>query len=432
MRASCLFAWRVLVRGRMLPWLLVAVALVHYLMPAMVRSDGSAAGELEMFIRAVSGSAAALILVSTLVSACGMIAREREEKCLALAVVRPVNALAVVYGRWLALVAASAAAFMLSGVLTLVMPPDGAGRIPDCRHHYAPSLPPPATVAGHLLKSYLADPKTPEAVKRAPRRAVLNLLTTKEIDRYDVISPGKSIAWPYDIEDLAEKVAAGEPLSLKVRFSTQFELVSPVAGQIAIGGYALAISNNTQSVLELPLKRSEENLAGAGKGAAGKLALDFANTGKSTVMIRPRRDLEVLAPADSFGWNLLRAELELWAMAGLLAALGLFLSAALSRPVAVVTALVAYAIVLMAPSVIAQFPDEFNATWAERLGLALSRAIEMFSAGLAAPSPISDLATARAIEWRALAKVLAGNLIVLPALLLTLAAFIIRRKPQDG
>lgn len=436
MKDSFLIAIRALVRGRMLPLLLLGVALVHWLMPSIVRSDGTAEGLMEMFVRAVSGFSAVMVMLVVLVTACGMFAREREEKRLALAVVRPVNAFAVVAGRWLALVSVAALALAFSAALTLAFPNAGkAGKVafPSCRHHYAPSLPPPAVVAAHLLEDYLKDPKTPEAVKKASKRAVLTLLATKEIDRYDVVPPGETMVWPYAIEGLERKMTAGEPLALKVRFSTQFELRSPVAGEIALGGYSAVVSNNTQSLIEIPLKGAgvKGSKDGKGTGEDGKVVLAFTNTGKSAVMIRPRRDLEVLAPADSFAMNLFRAELEVWAMAALLAAFGLFLSAALSRPVAVFTALVAYAIVLMAPSVIAQFPDEFNAPLADRLGLALSRTIQSLTSGLAEPSPMADLATSRAVEWAALSKVFASDVILLPVFLLALSAFIIRRKPQD-
>ena len=184
------------------------------------------------------------------------------------------------------------------------------------------------------------------------------------------------------------------------------------------------VSNTTQSVLEIPLKKVD----GVSSEKDGRLDLVFDNTGKSAVMVRPRRDLVVLARADSFAWNLLRAQLEVLALAALLAAYGLFLSASLSRPVAVFTALVTFLIVLMAPSVVAQFPDEFNAEFADRIGLALSRAVSAVTASVSAPSPVADLATGKAIEWPDLGRLLLGNVFLFPFVLLSLAAFVARRK----
>ena len=425
MRHSFHLALCTLVRGRVLALLLAAVALVHWLLPDFVRSDGTAAGALEMWVRAVPGVVDVIVLLVVLVVACGLFAREREEKRLALTLVRPAHALGVAYGKWLALIAVAAVVLLCSSALTLLFPPaSAASGLPPCRHHYEPTMPPAAEVAGHLLESYLADPQTPEAVKKASRSAVLTLLTTKEIDRYDVVKPGASMIWPYGLEALQAKIDVGEPLALGVRFSTQFEMRAPVAGKLRLGPYMAVVSNTTQSVLEIPLKKVD----GVSSEKDGRLDLVFDNTGKSAVMVRPRRDLVVLARADSFAWNLLRAQLEILALAALLAAYGLFLSASLSRPVAVFTALVTFLIVLMAPRVVAQFPDEFNAEFADRIGLALSRAVSAVTASVSAPSPVSDLATGKAIEWPDLGRLLLGNVFLFPFVLLALAAFVARRK----
>lgn len=430
MKESFLLALRAFMRGRVALLLLVAVGLIHWLMPDFVRSDGTASGILEMHVRIVPGFAAAVILLTVLSTSCGMFARERELKRLSLTLVRPASAWGVVCGKWLATTVLAAAAIALSSVLVLAMPPTlpGQAGVPPCRHHYEPTLPPPAVVAGHILGGYLRDPETPEAVRKAPKRAVLALLTTKEMDRYDVVKPGETMVWPFDVPRLKSQMAEGAALALRVRFSTQFELRTPVAGILTLGDMSAVVSNSTQAVIEIPLART-----GKGGGVPSPLNLTFANTGRSAVMIRPRRDLVVLAPADSFAWNLLRSQIEVWSLAAMLAAYGLFLSAALSRPVALFTALVSLAVVLMAPSVVAQFPDEFNASFADRFGLWLSRAVQSATHSVSAPSPITDLATGRAIEGAELLRTLAGNVLLLPGLLLSLAAFVVRRKPfADG
>ena len=427
MRASFLLTLRALVRGHVVALLLGAVGLIHFLMPGIVRSDGTAAGAFEMYIRSVSGCVAATLLLTTLTVACGQFAREREEKRLALALVCPASAFGIAVGKWLALLVVAAATLTFSSALLFAFPstrPSQMDGWPSCRHHYAPSLPPPVVTAARMLESYLRDPQTPEAVRRASRGAVLTLLTTKEMDRYDVVRPGETNVWPFAIAALEERMAQGVPLVLRVRFSTQFEMRTPVAGVLRLGDYSAVVSNNTQAVIDIPFVSPAK--AGA---PVGPVELSFVNTGSSTVMLRPRRDIEVLAPADSFAANLLRAHLEVWSLAALLAAYGLFLSAALSRPVAVFTALVTLAVVLVAPSAIAQFPDEFHASLGDRIGLAISRGIQSMTTSVSAPSPISDLATSRAVEVVPLLRTLLGNVLVRPAILLALAAFIARRKP---
>lgn len=413
MRESFKLAFRALVRGHVLTLLMVATALVHFWMPSLVRSDGTAAGWREMFVRAVPGSVYAIVVLTLLACACGLFAQERERFRLSLTVVRPISAVAVAAGRWLALCAVAACALAFNAALTAARMPSP----PRCLHHFAPALPPPVETAKVMMADYLADPATPEAVKRAPKSAVLSLLTNKEFDRYDVVPSGSTMAWPF-----APELATRSDLLVRVRFATQFELRAPLEGRLAFGGLAAVVSNSTQTVLDVPLASSEK----AVDVAAG---LTFSNTGRETVMLRPRRDLELLYPADSFGANLVRATLQMLAATALLAAFGVFLSAALSRPVALFTALVSMMVVLMAPSVVAQFPDEIEVAFADRLGLAISRTVSLLTSAAGDVSPISDLATDTCIEWAALGRSLLMNAVLLPSGLLVLAALLVRRRP---
>ena len=98
MIASFLLTLRALVRGRVVVLLLGAAGLIHFLMPGVVRSDGTAAGAFEMHIRSVPGSVATMLLLTMLTVACGLFAREREDKRLALALVRPASALGIATG----------------------------------------------------------------------------------------------------------------------------------------------------------------------------------------------------------------------------------------------------------------------------------------------------------------------------------------------
>ena len=414
-----MLAWRALVRGQVLTLLLAAMALAHLLLPALVRGDGTAAGWREMYIRAVSGATFAFTAGTVLVCACGLFAQERRRFRLALAAVRPASAFLMAAGHWLALCTVAAVAYALTAALTAARVPSP----PDCLHHHAPALPPPVETARQMMAGYLADPKTPENVKKAPRSAVLSLLTNKELDRYDVVRPGGEMAWPF-----AEGLADVPGVLVRVRFATQFEVRAPFAGTFALGGLSAVVSNCTQSVLDVPLARA----GGAGAEPAAGGGLRFSNTGRETVMLRPRRDLELLTPADSFGANLVRAALQMLATTALLAAFGLFLSSALSRPVAIFTALVAVLVCMMAPSVVAQFPDGLDVAVSDRIGLAISRAVSAVAASAGEAEPISDLATDTCIEWRALGRSLLLNAALLPACLLALAACIVRRRPLDA
>ncbi|MGN0852456.1 MAG: hypothetical protein ACI4Q3_03670 [Kiritimatiellia bacterium] len=421
MTASFLLAWRTLVRGRVLALLLAATALDHLFLPLLVRSNGTAEGWREMFVRVVPGSVFLVTALTLVACACGLVARDRERSRLALAVLRPASGFAVVLGRWFALCAVGALVLLLNAGL-------GAFRLssaPRCQHHVRPAMPPVATVARAMLEDYLADPQTPEAVRKAPRGTVLELLANKELDRYDVIAAGQSMRWPFPPNALD---GADRP-ALRARFATAFEMKKPLQGTFAIADFVATVTNSTQSVADFPLRRAASPLtAVAVADGVASLPLSFANTGTETVMLRPRRDLELLLPADAFGWNLLRASLQMFATLALLSGFGLFLSAALSRPVAVFTALVAIAVALMAPGVVEQFPDELGTTFANRLGLGISRFIRMATSLVTAADPVSDLATDTCIEWPDLFRCLLVNAGAVPLAFLSAASLLIRRK----
>ena len=166
----------------------------------------------------------------------------------------------------------------------------------------------------------------------------------------------------------------------------------------------------------------------------------FRNTGRSEVMLRPRRDVELLTPADSFGMNMVRASCEMLCVIAFLCAFGLFLSSALSRPVAIFTALVALTVTEMAPAVLSQcpetldlpvleqYPETLDLPFTDRMGLWLSRGVAFATSAVSGPQPISDLATGTCVEWSALGHAALVDAVVAPCVLLTLAAYLVRRR----
>ena len=426
MKEAFQIAWRGLWRGKTLWILLAAVVAAHVLLPGLVRSDGTDAGRLEMHIRVVCGAVAALIYVSVLAIACGSFAREREDDLLPLSLVRPVSAFSVAAGRWLAFVLLAGCVLALNAVLVNLTSVT-AGLVPgNCRMHHSPAFPPAEVTAAKMMDEFLKSDRTPDEVKKAPRSAVLSLLTAKENERYEVVHAGKSVSWPFAVS------AADGPLSVKVRFSTMYNTRMAFSGTFRYRGLEGAVSNSTQAILEVPLKpKLDVAMSPAAAGDVGReLSLTFTNNGKTDVMLRPRRDVELLAPGDSFLANSVRSSVEMLALAGLLAAFGIFLSSALSRPVALFTAAVLLAAALMAPDAVSQFPDEFHATVGEKAGLAISRAVTRFTAALSEISPVSDLASGRAIAMDGLVKSAVADLVAWPCIFLALAAFTLRRKSK--
>ena len=417
MAESFLLAWRALLRGHVLTALLALTALAHVLLPAVVRSDGTEAGQSELFLRVVPGSVYIVLCVALLACACGLVARARESHRLALAVVRPVSAGAVVLGLLMALVAVAAVVLAFNAGLTCAR-----GGWSDCRHVYTPELEPPEVAARQTLQEILASTNTPEEIRSTPQHRLLSILIGREADRYEVIRPGDALELPFP----AEAAGTSDGVVARLHFSTRFNTRASLSGVVTFGKWYAAMTNNTQSFLEIPLTCAVATSCDPPAVDAPKLV--FRNTGRSEVMLRPRRDVEVLTSGDSFRMNMVRASCEMLCVIAFLCAFGLFLSSALSRPVAIFTALVALTVTEMAPAVLSQCPETLDLPFTERIGLWLSRGVVFATSAVAAPEPVSDLATGTYIKWADAGRAFLVDAVVAPLVLLSLAAFIVRRR----
>ena len=122
--------------------------------------------------------------------------------------------------------------------------------------------------AGGLSPLFLKDPATPEQFRRTKKAIVLRLLENRAMDRYDAIQTNATATWKFAV-----------PLTER---------------------------------------------ASDGRRETGELA--FENQGTSALMLRPRKDINLLVPADAFWRNLLRAYVVLVAILTFVVTLGTFLS----------------------------------------------------------------------------------------------------------
>ena len=165
---------------------------------------------------------------------------------------------------------------------------------------------------------------------------------------------------------------------------------------------------------------------------SGESRLVFENRGDSALMLRPRRDINILAAADTFGWNLLRAYLEMVAILSLVVSLGVLLSAGLGRPVALFVAIVALVVGEASPSIVEQYPNELEANAVDRIGLAITR----FSAGMTRPvsslSPLGALSRDERIEPQDVALLMLSDIVLAPLLLSLLASLAMSCKQEEA
>lgn len=413
------------IRSKALAILLVVSVAWMFAMPHFVTGDGTIEGARELYIHYSLGGVFAFLVLSLLASATGSIAREREAKRLQLSLVRPVSRLVLVLGKALALLSVGAVVLAIASLIL-------AARTDLTRtsnHVLSPLLPSPREEAKTMYEAFMASPETPVAVKRTKKEIVLRLLERRAVDRYETIPTNGVARWRFDFSGLglASLDALPDAPAARFRFSGAFNRREMAIGSLRLSDYAGSVSNLTQSVLTVPLRHS----SALTNSCSASSALVFTNNGAAALQFRPRRDIQLLIPADSFGRNLLRAYIELVACLAFLIAFGLFLSASLTRPVAVFIAFIVLLISEMSPSVIESYPDELETKLTDRIGLVFTRAAVEVTRPVSALNPLEKLATDDCIEWAEVIRIFSLNALFAPFFFCLVAAFLLPRKSDN-
>ena len=410
-----------LLRSRTVAMLTVASLVWMFAMPFVVTGDGTVEGERELFVHYSLGGIFALLLVSLVSSATGTLARERAEKRLQLTIVRPVRYFTIALAKISALTACGAT--VLSVAIAVLAAKTDLSR--PCCHVLKPVMPSPREEAKAMYKSFMEDPNTPAQVKSARRSVVLRILENRAMDNYQTIGTNDTATWRFN-------VAGGNPSHVRIRFTNQFDMRDDVRGVFRIDGLEGIASNITQAIVTIPLnKGAGDAISTATDDGTRKDSLVFENRGGRALMLRPRRDIDLLLPADSFAWNLLRAYLELVSILALTISFGVFLSASLGRPVALFTAIVSLIVSEMSPSVIEQYPDELEKDGVDRVGLVLTRFAAEATRPVSALNPLERLSSDACVERREVARVVVFEMLAVPMFLSLLAAFAMPRKQED-
>ena len=405
---SFLLEARALLRSKTLVLLLCASALSVLLAPHFIVGDGTEEGRGVVETCYSLWGAIAVTAVSVASAAATSISADRAAKRLQLTLSRPVSFFSVAAGR-IAALALMGALSMGVACAALALRPGPA----VCRHVYRPVMEPASEEAKKMYESYMADPETAKSLKRERKATVLRLLEQKARDHYMPMPTNSVTSWAFDVPE----THAMRRVAARMRFSDSVSLRRDVRGVISFGDRTGIVSNITQAVLEFPLEGNPGNAR----------SLEFANMGESSLMLRPRCDIELLFDADSRAMNIFRAWVVLSSMMALVAAFGLFLGAALSRPVAIWTVLVMLFLSLASPAVVDQYPHALDITPGDAAGLALSRAVSSVTSPLTAFSPVQALSENECVEWGEAAGAVALDALLLPALLAALSALVMRR-----
>lgn len=404
-----------LVRSKALPILAVAVAALALAMPRLITGDGTADGAHQLYVRYALGSAFALAVVSLGSAAAGTLSGDRAAKRLQLTLVRPVRHFAVALGRMAALTVAGAVALAVA-MAAVVLAVDGSRR---CWHVVRPAMESPREEAERAYAAYMADPNSPDIVRKSPKEEVVRILEQRALDRYDTVPPGATAEWKFPA--LPERGA--DFAAVRLRFTNANEMRDDVVGEFALGEAKVATSNKTQSVMFAPLP------AGA-RPADG--ALRFSNLGRSSLMLRPRKDLCLVygSSSDTFAANALTAYFEMVCMLAAVVAFGVFLGAGLGRSVAVFVLCAALLLSVVSPSAAESYHDELGKEGSGRFGYAVARLAAAATSPLESFSPMTALSDDERVEWGEVARAAALDLALLPLLLALASALVLPRKTQ--
>lgn len=414
-REIVLLELKALVRSRTLALLLIASVAWMLVFPRIVRGDGTAESVRELTVHFSLGGVFALLVVALLASATGSLARERTAKRLQLTLVRPVRSSVIVLGKLLAHVAVGALVLAVACGILAGQSDLGA----RCYSVLSPILPSPREEAKVMYEAYMKDPATPEAVKKTKKEIVLRLLENRAADHFQTLPTNAVTTWKFPL------CPAASDVRVRMRFAAQYDTRQDVRGRFRIGDCQGVVSNITQAVLTIPL------ISQASQTSQTQDRLSFVNEGMNALMLRPRKDINVLVGADGFGWNLVRAYAVLVALLAAVVAFGLFLSAGLGRPVALFVAFVTLAVSEMSPSVLEQYPDELETKAIDRIGLVLTRCVASATKPLSAVSPLEALAKDERVEPSSVIRLAAVDLVAVPLVLALLSALVLPRKQDD-
>lgn len=451
---SFIFGMRMASRGSFLPVLLALNIIPAFAVPYFLRTDGTLAGEGSLFSGLSLGTNFAITAIAVLGASCGAFASERAAGRLPQQLARRAPATSMFAGRLAALALCGFFA-LAAGALTVYLCALKSDYPMICRRHHEPVLEDINKIAtseySKLLETLpalekdalkwrtaVADPsKHPEDVRdmrlmenaelftaltETSKDEYIEKLKADEMRKFDSVEGGKSRSWTFEIPQGAHSASARlkftSIMTLRLPFNGKFSLTMKSTGATQ----SCSITNYTQSVIEIPFVLN---------GNADQAVLEFENTSKVAVALRPRMDLSLMINDGTAAGNLFRAVLEMSFAVAALAAFGLFLSTAFSKPVALFTAACTVLMICIAPST-SEIALSDSPGFAEKTGFYLSKAISSAIESTGEFHPVEMFSDGRKIEWTETAFAFLRYCFAVPAIFAFLGAFSMRAKPYDN
>ena len=402
-----------LVRSRTAAAAFAAAALWMAFLPRLLTSDGTVDGARELYVRYSIGAVFAVLVVALGAAAAGSMAKERSANTLQLAAVRPVRRALIALAKTCAVAVTGASVMLLASAILLFR----SEPMRPCTRSFSPVLESERAEAEKMYETYMADPSTPEEVKKADRRLVVAILERRARDRYESITKGETAKWEFP--PLPDGISSA---FARLRFSTAFSGRNPMKGKLTFGGVALDVYDCTESDLTIALPASAT--------AAGGRVMEFLNEGDEPIMLRPRADVNILysLKGDVFMLNLFLAWVEMSSLLAMAVAFCVFLGACFGRSVAVFSAMAVFFAAVAAPVASEEGPDGIDSGRMDRTAAAISRAVAWTLNPFDAACPVENLSLDRRIPSGEAAGTFAAGAVLFPVAFSLLSAIAIGRR----
>lgn len=436
-------AFRAAVRTRVVAALLGLLALCVVALPVVVQGDGTPAGQLHIQLTYTLGLAFAILCLATLWAACALFAAEIDTLRIELTAVKPVTRAELWFGKWFALLALDAwmLALVYAGVYAQTALrmhreawPDSVR--PDCHFVTRPELPSPVEEAREMYALLAAKGELPKGVAK---RRLLRILAEKAPDRYTILNPGEKVVWSFT---LPRPVGKGDTLGLRIAFDTAFRTGRTIAG---VCRFRCTDEGASQDEVPLPFDTgnleplnfrldtatfltSDSGDAPALRHFTCTFHLNGSPKHDSATMLRYRKDVELLTPGGSFLVNYARSAFLQFCTLAALAALGLFLSACFTLPVAAFAGTLLLVLFPVTHSVTLVVSEEDRDTWLNRTGIWISERVTESVNIAVRGNPLDLLTRGERIDRKLLMLSAVWDLAVFPLLFAAAGCLVLRKR----
>ena len=421
-----------------------------FVLPAILKHDGTANGFTQILLSYTLTTITALLGCATLWLACGTLARDIDDLTLLSVVVKPIPRWQIWLAKWTGIMVMNVGLVALAGTIVygLMMaraaqlPPDQQLKLREevlvSRVAFKPPIPDLSEDVERVFKERIRQPELASMGAAFVRKQIREQLQSS----LNATAPGfeRPLPWVFDLGPDAHARFAGHPLFLRVRFhipNTEYAGLSATWAHFwAVGGEGqkIAILRNsfgadTPTEFPIPSEQIRED---------GKLFLHYGNGSTFTVLIPPESGIELLAPVGGFTSNYIRGLLVILCWIGLLAAIGLFSASFLQFNVAAFVSLALLVVglsggtlktVVEQGGIVGLDHDSGTVTdfnFINRASVSIYGSAHWVLEQIVGFSPVSSLSSGRAITWADLARCVAvvlglasGSLALLSMIVLT-------------